>query len=63
VKVTFIVDTVLVVMLTEVISLWFKGGTWEGIGSMALLLITLGVMRIVTVRYSPALMAERSGGV
>ncbi len=63
VKVTFIVDTVLVVMLTEVISLWFKGGTWETVGSMALLLITLGVMRIVTVRYSPALMAERSGGV
>jgi uncharacterized membrane protein (DUF373 family) len=26
VKVTFIVDTILVVMLTEVISQWFKGG-------------------------------------
>jgi uncharacterized membrane protein (DUF373 family) len=62
VKVTFIVDTVLVVMLTEVISLWFKGGTWETFGSIALLLATLGMMRFVTVRYSPTLMAERSGG-
>jgi len=37
VRVTFIIDTVLVVMLTEVIFLF-----------------TLGVMRIVAVRYSPA---------
>ncbi len=63
VKVTFIVDTVLVVMLTEVISLWFKGGTWEAFGSIALLLAALGLMRVVTIRYSPTLMAERSGSV
>ncbi len=55
VKVTFIVDTVLVVMLTEVISLWFKGGTWEAFGSIALLLATLGMMRFVTIRYSPTI--------
>ena len=28
VRVTFIIDTVLVVMLTEVISRWFTGGLW-----------------------------------
>jgi uncharacterized membrane protein (DUF373 family) len=53
VKVTFIVDTVLVVILTEMISVWFKGGTWEVYGSMALLLITLGLMRIAAIRFSP----------
>jgi uncharacterized membrane protein (DUF373 family) len=58
VKVTFIVDTVLVVMFTEVISLWFKGGTWGMFGSISVLLLTLGVMRIITVRYSPVLKAD-----
>jgi len=54
VKVTFIVDTILVVMLTEVISEWFKG---EGLWRMAVLgaiLLVLGAMRIVAVRCSPA---------
>jgi uncharacterized membrane protein (DUF373 family) len=59
VKVTFIVDTVLVVMLTEVISLWFKGGTWERFGSIVLLILALGILRVIAVRYSPAL---RAGG-
>jgi len=59
VKVTFIVDAVLVVMLTEVISLWFKGGTWEAFGSIAVLILTLGVMRIMAIRYSPT--AKPSG--
>ena len=54
VKVTFIVDTVLMVMITEVISLWFKGGGWEKFVSIALLLVTLGIMRIMAIRYSPA---------
>jgi uncharacterized membrane protein (DUF373 family) len=54
VKVTFIVDTILVVMLTEVISEWFKG---EGLWRMAVLgaiLLVLGAMRVVAVRCSPA---------
>jgi uncharacterized membrane protein (DUF373 family) len=54
VKVTFIVDTILVVMLTEVISEWFKG---EGLVHMAVLgamLLILGAMRIMAVRFSPA---------
>jgi uncharacterized membrane protein (DUF373 family) len=63
VKVTFIVDTVLVVMLTEVISLWFKGGGWGMFGSISLLLLTLGMMRIITVRYSPILKIDRPGDV
>lgn len=54
VKVTFIVDTILVVMLTEIISLWLRGGSWQ---SFALLLAVVGVlggMRVLAVRFSPS---------
>lgn len=54
VRVTFIVDTVLVVMLTEVISRWFTGGEWHQFAILGGILITLGLIRIVAVRYSPA---------
>jgi uncharacterized membrane protein (DUF373 family) len=54
VKVTFIVDTILVVMLTEVISEWFKGeGLWHMV-ALGVILLVLGAMRIVAVRCSPA---------
>jgi uncharacterized membrane protein (DUF373 family) len=53
VRVTFIIDTVLVVMLTEVISRWFSGGDWHQFVMLGGILITLGLMRIVAVRYSP----------
>jgi uncharacterized membrane protein (DUF373 family) len=54
VRVTFIIDTVLVVMLTEVISRWFTGGEWRQFTILGGILITLGLMRIVAIRYSPA---------
>ena len=54
VRVTFIVDTVLVVMLTEVISRWFTGGDWRQFAILGGILITLGLIRILAVRYSPA---------
>ena len=54
VRVTFIIDTVLVVMLTEVISRWFTSGDWQQFTILGGILLTLGVMRIVAVRYSPA---------
>ena len=53
VKVTFIVDTILVVMLTEVISQWFKEAhliQWAILGGI---LVALALMRIVAVRWSP----------
>jgi len=56
VRVTFIIDTVLVVMLTEVISRWFTGGEWHQFAILGGILLTLGLIRIVAVRYSPALM-------
>ncbi len=54
VRVTFIIDTVLVVMLTEVISQWFTGEDWQKLGVLAMILITLGLLRVVAVRFSPA---------
>ena len=54
VRVTFIVDTILVVMLTEVISLWFKEGPWTQLVVLGAILLTLAIMHIVAVRFSPA---------
>jgi uncharacterized membrane protein (DUF373 family) len=54
VKVTFIVDTILVVMLTEVISQWFKGGDLTQLGVLGVILLALGGMRVLAVRCSPA---------
>jgi uncharacterized membrane protein (DUF373 family) len=54
VRVTFIVDTVLVVMLTEIISRWFSGGQWQQFAALSGILITLGAIRVVAVRYRPA---------
>lgn len=53
VRVTFIVDTVLVVMLTEIISRWFSGGEWQQFAVLGGILLTLGTIRVVAVRYSP----------
>ena len=58
VKVTFIVDTILVVMLTEVISQWFKGGDWHALTVLCGILLVLGIVRVMAVRWSPALRAE-----
>lgn len=55
VKVTFIVDTILVVMLTEVISQWFKGGDWQPLTVLLGILLMLSVVRVTAVRWSPTL--------
>lgn len=54
VKVTFIVDTILVVMLTEVIAQWFKGVQIPQMAVLGAILLTLGTMRVLAVRWSPA---------
>ncbi|MCX5727529.1 MAG: hypothetical protein NTZ28_01565, partial [Nitrospirae bacterium] len=43
-----------VVMLTEIISRWFTGGEWRQFAILGGILITLGLIRILAVRYSPA---------
>jgi uncharacterized membrane protein (DUF373 family) len=58
VKVTFIVDTILVVMLTEVISQWFKGGDWQALSALGCMLLILGIVRVMVVRWSPTQMRQ-----
>ena len=53
VKVTFIVDTILVVMLTEIISLWFNSRS-NPVAVAGAILLALGIIRVVAVRRSPA---------
>ena len=53
VKVTFIVDTILVVMLTEVISQWFKEAHLAQWGILGGIIITLALTRVVAVQWSP----------
>lgn len=53
VKVTFIVDTILVVMLTEVISEWFKGVHVKQFAILGVILLTLAAIRVLAVRFSP----------
>jgi len=52
-KVTFIVDTILVVMLTEVISEWFKGVHVEQFAVLGVILLALATIRVLAVRFSP----------
>lgn len=54
VKVTYIIDTVLIVMLSEVITLWFKGAPPIQCMMLALILFTLVIVRVITIRLSPA---------
>jgi uncharacterized membrane protein (DUF373 family) len=53
VHVRYIVDTVLIIMLNEVVSLWFKKPTLEQAAGIALILATLAGVRISTVRFGP----------
>ena len=55
VKVTYIIDTVIVVMLTEVMACWFKEFNLYKMGIMTFLVLALCIMRIFTVKYSPSI--------
>lgn len=53
VKVTYIVDTVLIVMLNEVISLWFKGPGFYSVLILAIIISLLIMVRLLAIRFSP----------
>ena len=55
VKVTYIIDTVIVVLLTEIMACWFKEFNLYKMGMMALPVLILCIMRIFTVKYSPSI--------
>ncbi len=54
IKVTFILDTVIVTVLTEMIGYLFKEFDPYKIGMMTVLVLILCIMRIFTVKYSPS---------
>ncbi len=54
VKVTYIIDTVLVVILTEVMAFWFKEIEYSKILMVIALVLSLIVARILAIRFSPA---------
>ncbi len=54
VKVTYIVDTVLIVLMTEILSVWFAETDYRRISAAVVLLLSLGFIRVLAIRYSPA---------
>ena len=53
VKVTYIIDTVLVVILTEIMVFWFKEIEYSKILMVIALMLSLLVARIIAIRFSP----------
>jgi uncharacterized membrane protein (DUF373 family) len=53
VKVTYIIDTVMVTVLTEVMAFWYKEMPWQSLAMVILLTLSLALIRVVAVRFSP----------
>ena len=58
VKITYIIDTVIVVMVTEIMACLFKGLDPYKMGMLTFLVLTLCVMRVFPVKYSPSIKYE-----
>jgi len=53
VKVTYIIDTVLVTVLTEIMAFWYKEMDWQRVAMVIVLVLSLAFVRIIAVRFSP----------
>jgi uncharacterized membrane protein (DUF373 family) len=53
VKVTYIIDTVIVTVLTEVMAFWYRDMEWQEVAMVILLVLSLALIRIIAVRFSP----------
>lgn len=53
VKVTYIIDTVIVTVLTEVMAFWSRDMEWQEIAMVIALVLSLAAIRVVAVRFSP----------
>jgi len=53
VKVTYIIDTVMVTVLTEVMAFWYNEMSWQKLTMMISLVLSLALVRIIAVRFSP----------
>ncbi len=58
VKVTYIIDTVIVTVLTEVMAFWYREMEWKTITLVIALVLSLACVRVVAVRYSPPRLRE-----
>lgn len=58
VKVTYIIDTVIVTVLSEVMAFWYQEMDWEKIATVIALVLSLAGVRIIAVRYSPRRVQE-----
>jgi uncharacterized membrane protein (DUF373 family) len=58
VKVTYIIDTVIVTILTEVMAFWYKDMEWQEAAMIILLVLSLACIRIIAVRFSPRRVRE-----
>jgi uncharacterized membrane protein (DUF373 family) len=53
VKVTYIIDTVLVSTLTEILAFWYREMSWQKLAMAIILIVSLALVRIIAVRFSP----------
>jgi len=53
VKVTYIIDTVLVTVLTETMAFWHRELDWTQLAMLLALVLTLAAIRVLAVRFSP----------
>jgi len=53
VKVTYIIDTVMVTVLTEVMAFWYREMPWQSLAMVIMLTVSLALIRVIAVRYSP----------
>jgi uncharacterized membrane protein (DUF373 family) len=53
VKVTYIIDTVIVTVLTEVMAFWYRDMDWQEVAMIIALVLSLACIRIIAVRFSP----------
>jgi uncharacterized membrane protein (DUF373 family) len=58
VKVTYIIDTVIVTVLTEVMAFWYKEMEWQEVAMILLMVFSLACIRIIAVRFSPRRIRE-----
>lgn len=53
VHVRYIVDTILIIMLNEIVTLWFTKPSLPLAGGLSLIILTLALVRVSTVRFAP----------
>jgi len=53
VQVRYIVDTILIIMLNEVVSLWFKHADLKDAIGISVIIATLAFVRVITIRFAP----------